>query len=422
MAGGMHRKRGGSRARPERSWRRWVLVAAVVVVVVALAAARLATVSAPALHVVADLHTEVSFPGAPPKLLWPATGEAAAVVAGFADLGSSGSTSPVPIASLAKVMTAYVVLQDHPLSATSNGFAVTLTAADASDQTTRVGTDQSTLRVEPGEVLDERQLLEALLIPSANNIASVLARYDAGSQAAFVAKMNATAHDLGMTETTYTDPSGFLTTTVSDATDQLRLAQKAMAVPALAQIVAMPSATFPVAGRVANYNQLVGTRGFVGVKTGSDSAAGGCLMFATVQQVAGHPVTVFGVVLGQDRGQTSTLVLLAGAFTASEALVLSVLASLSVKTVVPAGTPVLEARNADGRKVDLVTSRPLTALGWGGADVTVELQVPAKIHRLKAHQQLGTITAVGLATSSTPVAAATSMPGLSIGWRFRHLL
>ena len=134
-----------------------------------------------------------------------------------------------------------------------------------------------------GEQLTERQALQALLLPSANNIAAVLARWDAGSTERFVARMNATARSLGMTHTRYTDPSGYDAATVSTAVDQVRIVDRAMRLPVFASIVATPSATLPVAGTVHNTNALLGHDGFVGVKTGSDDAAGGCFAFRAIR-------------------------------------------------------------------------------------------------------------------------------------------
>ena len=111
--------------------------------------------------------------------------------------------------------------------------------------------------------------------------------------------MNATARALGMRSTTYTDPSGFNDETVSTAADQLKLARAAMRIPTFAAIVAEPSAALPGVGQVANFNGLVGSGGYVGVKTGSDRAAGGCLVFAKQVTVGGRRLTVLGVVLGQ---------------------------------------------------------------------------------------------------------------------------
>jgi D-alanyl-D-alanine carboxypeptidase (penicillin-binding protein 5/6) len=98
---------------------------------------------------------------------------------------------PVPIASLAKIMTAYVVLRDRPLIAGGQGPAIAVQPADVAAYARDSMQGQSVVRVVAGEKLTERQALEAMLIPSGNNIADLLARWDAGSQAAFAAKMNA---------------------------------------------------------------------------------------------------------------------------------------------------------------------------------------------------------------------------------------
>jgi D-alanyl-D-alanine carboxypeptidase (penicillin-binding protein 5/6) len=111
--------------------------------------------------------------------------------------------------------------------------------------------------------------------------------------------MNAAARSLGMTQTHYTDPSGYDDATVSTAADQLRLVDRAMRLPVFASIVATPSATLPVAGTVHNTNILLGHNGFVGVKTGSTDAAGSCFAFRAIRRLDGKRTTITGVVLGQ---------------------------------------------------------------------------------------------------------------------------
>src|SRR5262249_52322622 len=161
-------------------------------------------------------------------------------------------STPVPIASVTKVMTAYLVLHDHPMRTNEDGDKLTVTADEAAAYPDELASGQSLVQVNAGEVLTERQALQALLLPSANNIASILPRWDAGNQAAFVKKMNETAARLGMRHTHYSDPAGFLDATVSTAADQVTLAHSALAVPVLAQIVSMPQAVVPVAGLVKN--------------------------------------------------------------------------------------------------------------------------------------------------------------------------
>jgi D-alanyl-D-alanine carboxypeptidase (penicillin-binding protein 5/6) len=233
-----------------------------------------------------------------PGTVWPAQGQAAVQI-GQSGIQAGPNQRAAAIASVAKVMTAYVVLRDHPLRPGEDGPTITLTDADVADADRRRAQEESVVPVAAGEELSERQALQALLLPSANNIAAVLARWDAGSADRFVARMNATARSLGMTRTRYTDPSGFDDATVATAADQVRIVTRAMRLPVFASIVATQSAALPVAGTVRNTDRLLGHDGFVGVKTGSDDAAGGCFAFRAVRWIDGRRTTITGVVLGQ---------------------------------------------------------------------------------------------------------------------------
>jgi serine-type D-Ala-D-Ala carboxypeptidase (penicillin-binding protein 5/6) len=230
--------------------------------------------------------------------VWPAYGQAAVQV-GRSKVQAGPNQHAAAIASVAKVMTAYLVLRDHPLRPGQDGPTITLTDADVADTDRRRGQRESVVAIAAGEQLTERQALQALLLPSANNIAAVLARWDAGAEGRFVARMNATARALGMTHTRYTDPSGYDAATVSTAADQVRIVVRAMRLPVFASIVATPSATLPVAGTVHNTNTLLGGEGFVGVKTGSTAAAGSCFAFRAIRWIHGKRTTITGVVLGQ---------------------------------------------------------------------------------------------------------------------------
>ncbi|GAA4161701.1 hypothetical protein GCM10022286_19690 [Gryllotalpicola daejeonensis] len=229
---------------------------------------------------------------------WPEQGQGAYVL-GDDTPAVSGNQQPVPIASVAKVMTAYVVLKMHPLTDGASGPTFTVEAQDVADTEKRRSEGQSVVAVSAGEQLTERDALMAILLPSANNVAVLVARETSGSVAAFVAKMNQTARALGMTRTTYTDPSGYDPKTVSTALDQLRLAQVVAANATLSAMMSTAGYTLPVAGWVTNTDALLGRDGFVGMKTGSDDAAGGCFMFRAVRHTAAGDVTLIGVVLGQ---------------------------------------------------------------------------------------------------------------------------
>jgi serine-type D-Ala-D-Ala carboxypeptidase (penicillin-binding protein 5/6) len=233
-----------------------------------------------------------------PGTVWPASGQAAVRIGG-SQVRAGPNQHAAPIASVAEVMTAYLVLRDHPLQLGQDGPTITITDFDVADTERRRGRGESVVPVVAGEQLTERQALQALLLPSANNIAAVLARWDADSVDRFVVRMNAAARSLGMTHTRYTDPSGYDDATVSTAADQVRIVDRAMRLPVFASIVATPSVTLPVAGTVYNTNTLLGHEGFVGVKTGSTAAAGGCFAFRAIRTIDGKRTTITGVVLGQ---------------------------------------------------------------------------------------------------------------------------
>ena len=230
---------------------------------------------------------------------WPLTGQGAYVL-GNGRPAVSPHERPVPIASLAKVMTAYLVLKHYPLYGAESGRRFVVDQRDVVDTETMRREGQSIVDVRPGEQLTERDALMAILLPSANNIAVLVARQVDGSVASFVKEMNATARALRMSHTTYTDPSGYDAGTVSTALDQLRLARLVADDKTLADMMAAPSSSLPIAGGVTNTNTLLGQDGFVGMKTGSDDVAGGCFMFRSERHINSGNVTLIGVVLGQE--------------------------------------------------------------------------------------------------------------------------
>jgi hypothetical protein len=247
-----------------------------------------------------------TFDGSKIDIPWPENGQAALDVQGIGTFGSSGEQKPVPIASVAKVMTAYIILRDHPLKSGEEGPMIKIDQA-AEDQS-QAG-QESTVNVFAGDQISEREALEGILIASANNVARLLARWDAGSEKDFVAKMNATAKDLGMTNTTYTDPSGLNDTTVSTAVDQVKLAKAAMTQPAFREVAAMMSYDDYKGVNHPNWNQLVGSNGVVGIKTGTTTSALGNLVFAAKKEVGGETHTIVGAVVRQPAGGADNTIL-----------------------------------------------------------------------------------------------------------------
>lgn len=411
----IHRR---ERARTRTRRRRRVTIALfALALLVLLVGIRIATERTPAVRLERLLAATVAIRGPRPKLAWPSEGESAVEVVGVGSLGTHGPQTPVPIASVAKVMTAYLTLREHQLRPGSDGFELTITQADVEEERTRAALDESVEPVAVGEHLSEREALLALMLPSANNVAALLATHDAGSISAFVARMNATAKHLRMSSTHYTDPSGFEDTTVSTASDLLKLAAVAMHTPGFAAIVDRRAAELPVAGRVENYNSLVGSEGYVGIKTGSDSQAGGCLLFAKRVTVTGRRFTILGVVLGQRGGM-----LIPAALASAQVLGNSAAVALRSGTVLPAGARVLVAHGVEGHRVSIVTKQPLHEIGWGGLRIRVKVSLArGQTAKLAAGQNVATVSVSDGASSSGAV-AMSSLPSPSLGWRFRHVL
>jgi D-alanyl-D-alanine carboxypeptidase (penicillin-binding protein 5/6) len=178
-----------------------------------------------------------------------------------------------------------------------------MTAADVQLYRQAVASGGSNLPVRAGEILSERDLLLALLLPSADNIAESLAVWVSGNRTAFIARLNAKAAALGMAHTHYADPSGLSNKTVSTAADLVLLAKAVIENPTLASLVVVQQATLPD-GTVL-HNLDIGLQQepyWLGIKTGWTGAAGGCLLFAAERSYGGDEdltVTVWGAVLGQ---------------------------------------------------------------------------------------------------------------------------
>jgi D-alanyl-D-alanine carboxypeptidase (penicillin-binding protein 5/6) len=358
-----------------------------------------------------------TFPGRLPSLPWPSQGQAAVAVEGVGLVASTPGQTSVPIASLTKLMTAYVVLHAHPLAIGQTGPTITVTPKDVTLYNQEKAT-QSVAQVAAGEQLTEYQLLEGLLIPSANNFADMLADWVAGSRPAFVQMMNQTARRLGLSQTHFADVSGVNPGSVSTADDIIRLAMLDMQNPVFRSIVAMPQATLPVAGVVYNVNYYLGHSGIIGVKTGSTNEAGGCYVAAAYRPAGSQRVLVLSAVLGQQSARSE----LFKALNAGEAL-LNAVPFLETRTVLPSGAPVVQVRApwvATG--VNALAPAPVTVVGWPGLTVHFRVHLRPLPKTVAAGTPVGTLVAqAGQQTVTLPLKTSGALPPPSKHWRLLRL-
>ncbi|UUA08008.1 MULTISPECIES: D-alanyl-D-alanine carboxypeptidase [Streptomyces] len=336
-----------------------------------------------------------TFEGGKVDIPWPADGQAALDVQGIGTFGSSGEQKPVPIASVAKVMTAYVILRDHPLKSGEDGpkIGIDQAAEDQSD-----AGQESTVDVTKGDKITQREALESILIASANNVARLLARWDAGSEKAFVQKMNDAAEDLGMKNSTYTDPSGLNNTTVSTAVDQVKLARAAMEQPAFREVAAMMSYVDYKGTKHDNWNRLVGYNDVTGIKTGTTTSALGNLVFSAKKDVDGETHRVIGAVVRQPAGGPDNTIL-GAALHEGDQLIRAAQGALESATILKKGDIVGYADDGLGGRTPVAVTEDVTAVGWAGLSVKLTFAADELPHTAKAGQKVGTLT-VGDGSSS----------------------
>jgi serine-type D-Ala-D-Ala carboxypeptidase (penicillin-binding protein 5/6) len=274
-------------------------------------------------------------------LPWPHQGISAVAVPQVSVVAGSPHQQARPIASLTKMMTAWVILHRLPLSVGQRGPCVTVNAQDVALYHHDNVTGQSDAEVKVGERLCENTLLEGLLVHSAGNFAFIFLRILHTNVTTFVTKMNQDARTLGLLHTHYVDPTGIKPGDRSTAVDQAMLAADLMsAEPIVRSIVDRTHVVLPVAGDLISYTPFVGFNGVIGVKSGYTIPAGGCDAMAVRFTLNGVTITTYAVVLGQQGGDSINHAA-EFALTLNRALrqYLTVLSSSAGKRVIWTGSP-----------------------------------------------------------------------------------
>ena len=218
----------------------------------------------------------------PPNLFDPSLTAYAIDATTMSPLYAQNETTPRAIASITKLMTMIVVLSDHkPSDKVTIG---QLPAYDPSDET---------LGLTKGQVFTVDALAKAALIPSDNDAADALAIYDAGSQPAFIAKMNAKLSQWGISGAHFNSVEGLADDgNYASAVALAKIGKLALTNPAIADDVTMVTTTISDSlGQSYNLkttNDLLATGQFYGIKTGYTDAAGQC--FVGLAHVNGHDV------------------------------------------------------------------------------------------------------------------------------------
>lgn len=358
----------------------------------------------------AEVIVAASNVSSPIDLPWPGYGQAAFGALGFGVLEKKNVTQPVPIASIAKAITALSILEEKPLDLNQQGPNITISEADVQLYRNYLAKNGSVVPFNVGQQISQYQALQAMLLPSANNAADTTARWAFGSVENYVNYANLFVKKLGMKQTTVADASGFSANTVSTAEDLVILGEAVLKNPALAEIVNQSEAILPGVGPVANVNWLLGQDGILGIKTGNTDEAGGCYLFGAKRMVDNESVTVIGAILGApDRNV---------AMSDSRLIIQAANAGFEHVTAISENQVVGRYRLPWGDSVEAVAANDLKVLNWKGdvpltdIDLT-NLAVPKNQKAVVGSVKAGN----GTNTRSVSVTLGETAPEPSLIWR-----
>ncbi|BDZ46463.1 hypothetical protein [Naasia aerilata] len=310
-----------------------------------------------------------------------------------ADEEPLGATSAVPIAATAKILTALLVLDEHPLEAGRSGPAVPVTAQDFAAYQRYSAEGTRSVRVVAGDTWTEREALQAMLLASSNNHAEMLARWAYGSLDGYLAAAEAWLTEHGMTTVHVVDPTGLSPESVGSGADLARLSALALADPFLSETLSLDLVTTTRGATFQNDIRYRTTDGIISVSRSYTDEAGVCLLFAVPVEVGDETIRVYGSFLGEPSYDDLD--------TDLDAFLASVPASITAHVLVEPGAPVARYETAWGATANAVVRDELRGTDWGGRSAPVA----AKTREVTT---AGRGTRVGTATIETREGAQTS--------------
>lgn len=354
---------------------------------------------------------QVEIAPAPPAVAtWPTEGSAAVGIQGLSTMASASERAP--IASISKVVSVLMVLDELPLQIGEQGPSFEFTWQDSRDFWSYRRSNQSSLDVPVGGSLTEYQMLQGILLGSANNYIDRLSDEIWGSDRAFAEAAEQWLSERGIDGITLKSPSGFDDENVATPEALVKLGELAMKNPVFAEIVGTRSVELPVAGLVSNTNSMLDDAGVVGIKTGTLRGDWN-LLTAKDLTIDDTTVRVFTAVLGQEDDPARLAV--------TRSLLDEVQQSLAAQPVsVPKGTVVGHVETEWGDRVDIVTDADARVVLWNGAGATASTAYDLG-EKTEAGAAVGSLTAQGpLDEAKTTVSLADEITKPSIWWRLTH--
>lgn len=348
-------------------------------------------------------------------LTWPSFGASAIGAIGYPNvLSASGTPGPLPIASISKIVTALVTLEAKPLTVGEEGPTITFSAADHALYSKYVALQGTVKPMATGSSMSEHEVLEVSLVASANNYAEALADWAFGSNDAYVSATKTWLALHGLSHTSLSEPTGIDPANTSTATDLIALGKLALANPVVAGIVDTKTATVPIVGAIKNTNELLGTSGVIGVKTGTLDTSGSNLLFASSFRVGGTSIIVVGVVIGA--ADHNAL------YPAVSALLAAAKSGFSEVTLTTEGQRFASYTTPWHQASDAVASRTRKVVVWSDTSVTCVIS-PASVQLASKGSSAGVVTfTVGTSRVSIPLKFSRTIADPGAWWRLSNPL
>jgi D-alanyl-D-alanine carboxypeptidase (penicillin-binding protein 5/6) len=406
-----------------RRWRRRLIAIGSIVVVLAIVGTYVSlTLTAPVGAAEAAFHRpDVERPSAATIAL-PQVGESAVSISGADDylgpaasgvFASSGGTSALPMASISKLITAMVVLNARPLGASGTGRTITWSKADSALYDKYYVLNATIAAMKNGSSMSEHDALETMLVVSACNYAEAMADWAFGSNAGFISATKKWLKAHGLTGTTMVEPTGLDDRNTSTPSDLIAIGKLAIADPSIAAMVAKTTLDVPSLAGMASTNDLLGTDGVNGIKTGTLDSDGSDLLFSAVVPVStSTTLNVIGVVLsGQTRGSVDADI---------RTLIASLKAGFHEEQLGTEGQVVGSYSTPWGAKASMVLGKSASAFTWSNTAITSTMTTTTLKNGANG-EQVGSVTWVaGKTTVTVPVVLQGSIRGPSAWWRLTH--
>jgi D-alanyl-D-alanine carboxypeptidase (penicillin-binding protein 5/6) len=408
--------------RPRRLRRRLIALVATVLVLAVAGTYVSLTLSAPVGAAAAVFHSPTVDKSPAATIALPGYGESAISISGADDylgptatgvFASSGGNGALPMASISKLITAMVVLSAKPLGASGTGRTITWDKTDAALYDKYYLLNATIAAMKNGSSMSEHDALETMLVVSACNYAEAMADWAFGSNAGFVSATRKWLKANGLTGTTMVEPTGLDDRNTSTPSDLIALGKLAMANPAVAAMVGKTSLDVPALAGLPSTNDLLGTDGVNGIKTGTLDTEGSDLLYSAVVPIrTGLSLTVIGVVLaGPTRASVDDDV---------KKTISSIQDGFHDTQLGSQGQVVGSYSTPWGAKASMVLAKDADAFTWSDTPITSTMKTTTPGNG-KSGEEVGNVTWVaGKTTETVPVVLKGNIRGPSAWWRLTH--